>query len=103
MRIEVESSPNKGSPISSSLDKGTVYAVKSSSNDMRNIQRRVGVNFQEIGLRPAIVRPYVRSKMPRLRWTPDLHLSFVRAVQRLGGPHSTNIVFFSFLDLSFSL
>lgn len=49
------------------------------------------------------VRQYVRSNMPRLRWTPDLHLSFVRAVQRLGGPHSTNIVFFSFLDLSFSL
>ncbi|MED6216424.1 hypothetical protein PIB30_007768 [Stylosanthes scabra] len=31
------------------------------------------------------VRQYVRSKMPRLRWTPDLHLSFVHAVQRLGG------------------
>ncbi|KFK37114.1 myb family transcription factor [Arabis alpina] len=32
------------------------------------------------------VRQYVRSNMPRLRWTHDLHLSFVRAVQRLGGP-----------------
>jgi SHAQKYF class myb-like DNA-binding protein len=32
------------------------------------------------------VRQYIRSNMPRLRWTPDLHLSFVRAVQRLGGP-----------------
>ncbi|PSS34708.1 Myb family transcription factor [Actinidia chinensis var. chinensis] len=32
------------------------------------------------------VRPYVRSKMPRLRWTPDLHLRFVHAVERLGGP-----------------
>ncbi|XVF20346.1 hypothetical protein REPUB_Repub11eG0190300 [Reevesia pubescens] len=31
------------------------------------------------------VRPYVRSKMPRLRWTSDLHLCFVRAVERLGG------------------
>ncbi|KAK3227366.1 hypothetical protein Dsin_007228 [Dipteronia sinensis] len=31
------------------------------------------------------VRPYVRSKMPRLRWTPDLHLRFVHAVERLGG------------------
>ncbi|KAI4333843.1 hypothetical protein L6164_018602 [Bauhinia variegata] len=31
------------------------------------------------------VRHYVRSKVPRLRWTPDLHLAFVRAVQRLGG------------------
>ncbi|KAJ9543491.1 hypothetical protein OSB04_023198 [Centaurea solstitialis] len=31
------------------------------------------------------VRQYVRSKMPRLRWTPELHLMFVRAVERLGG------------------
>ncbi|CAI9298933.1 unnamed protein product [Lactuca saligna] len=31
------------------------------------------------------VRPYVRSKMARLRWTPDLHLTFVKAVERLGG------------------
>ncbi|KAL0338154.1 UNVERIFIED_CONTAM: putative Myb family transcription factor [Sesamum angustifolium] len=31
------------------------------------------------------VRPYVRSKMPRLRWTPDLHMRFVHAVERLGG------------------
>ena len=34
------------------------------------------------------VRPYVRSKMPRLRWTPDLHLRFVHAVERLGGQES---------------
>ncbi|XP_055811713.1 transcription activator GLK2-like [Solanum dulcamara] len=31
------------------------------------------------------VRPYVRSKMARLRWTPELHLRFVHAVERLGG------------------
>ncbi|KAJ4981864.1 hypothetical protein NE237_032701 [Protea cynaroides] len=31
------------------------------------------------------VRQYVRSKMPRLRWTPDLHLAFVHAVEKLGG------------------
>ncbi|RVW42314.1 putative Myb family transcription factor [Vitis vinifera] len=31
------------------------------------------------------VRRYVRSKMPRLRWTPDLHLCFLHAVERLGG------------------
>ncbi|XP_050226905.1 transcription repressor KAN1 [Mercurialis annua] len=31
------------------------------------------------------VRPYVRSKMPRLRWTPELHLCFAKAVERLGG------------------
>lgn len=37
------------------------------------------------------VRPYVRSKVPRLRWTPDLHLRFVRAVERLGGQESTSL------------
>ena len=34
------------------------------------------------------VRPYVRSKLPRLRWTNDLHLRFVQAVERLGGQDS---------------
>ncbi|CAN4083776.1 unnamed protein product [Withania somnifera] len=32
-----------------------------------------------------VVRPYVRSKMPRLKWTHELHRSFVHAVERLGG------------------
>ncbi|KAG6436598.1 hypothetical protein SASPL_101499 [Salvia splendens] len=31
------------------------------------------------------VRQYIRSKNPRLRWTPELHLCFVHAVERLGG------------------
>ncbi|KAL3830721.1 hypothetical protein ACJIZ3_019523 [Penstemon smallii] len=31
------------------------------------------------------VRQYIRSKVPRLRWTPDLHLCFVNAIERLGG------------------
>ncbi|KAJ8549471.1 hypothetical protein K7X08_033178 [Anisodus acutangulus] len=31
------------------------------------------------------VRQYVRSKLPRLRWTPDLHRSFVHAIESLGG------------------
>lgn len=34
------------------------------------------------------VRQYARSKMPRLRWTPDLHLAFVDAVKKLGGQES---------------
>ncbi|XP_072070603.1 uncharacterized protein [Arachis hypogaea] len=37
------------------------------------------------------VRPYVRSKLPRLRWTPDLHLRFIHAVQRLGGQENVYI------------
>eukprot|EP01018_Ginkgo_biloba_P009700 Gb_25174 [translate_table: standard] len=37
------------------------------------------------GRNEGTVRQYVRSKMPRLRWTPDLHHCFVHAVERLGG------------------
>jgi SHAQKYF class myb-like DNA-binding protein len=33
------------------------------------------------------VRPYVRSPVPRLRWTPELHRSFVHAVDLLGGQY----------------
>nr|CAD1835240.1 unnamed protein product [Ananas comosus var. bracteatus] len=35
--------------------------------------------------RNGAVRPYIRSKVPRLRWTPDLHHSFVQAIENLGG------------------
>lgn len=34
------------------------------------------------------VRQYVRSKMPRLRWTSELHHTFVNAIERLGGQES---------------
>ncbi|KAK8934671.1 putative Myb family transcription factor [Platanthera zijinensis] len=35
--------------------------------------------------RSAAVRQYNRSKVPRLRWTPDLHHCFVHAIESLGG------------------
>lgn len=35
-----------------------------------------------------IMRPYLRSKVPRLRWTPDLHRCFVQAIDMLGGEES---------------
>ncbi|OIW01856.1 hypothetical protein TanjilG_07151 [Lupinus angustifolius] len=37
--------------------------------------------------REGMVRQYVRSKVPRLRWTPELHRCFVYAIQILGGHH----------------
>lgn len=46
--------------------------------------------------RRTAVRQYVRSKVPRLRWTPELHLNFVHAVQRLGGQESNNSLFLLF-------
>ncbi|BAT73614.1 hypothetical protein VIGAN_01111700 [Vigna angularis var. angularis] len=54
-------------------DEGTSTNKSSSITREGNSERRGGV------------RQYVRSKMPRLRWTPELHLSFVHAVERLGG------------------
>ncbi|KAM0945216.1 putative transcription factor MYB-HB-like family [Dioscorea sansibarensis] len=35
--------------------------------------------------RSGAVRQYIRSKVPRLRWTPDLHHCFVQAIEKLGG------------------
>ena len=40
------------------------------------------------GERAPTVRQYNRSKLPRIRWTPDLHMVFVHAVERLGGQES---------------
>ncbi|KAL4364155.1 hypothetical protein GQ457_04G010060 [Hibiscus cannabinus] len=37
--------------------------------------------------RSGAVRQYIRSKVPRLRWTPELHYCFVHAIERLGGQH----------------
>ncbi|OAY84401.1 putative Myb family transcription factor [Ananas comosus] len=64
----------------------------SSSNNSSTNDKSCGNNSEKNGdgeaegggERPS-VRQYVRSKMPRLRWTPDLHLAFVHAVERLGG------------------
>ncbi|KAK9920372.1 hypothetical protein M0R45_028927 [Rubus argutus] len=65
-----ESAENYGGEISKPKNNGG-----SSSNS----------TVEESDQKKGSVRPYVRSKMPRLRWTPDLHLRFVHAVERLGG------------------
>ncbi|XP_020183942.1 uncharacterized protein [Aegilops tauschii subsp. strangulata] len=63
----------------------------SASNDDSTVEEE-GASRQEQedacrgnSLSSSSVRPYVRSKNPRLRWTPELHHCFVRAIHRLGG------------------
>uniref|UniRef100_A0ACD5Z6L6 Uncharacterized protein n=1 Tax=Avena sativa TaxID=4498 RepID=A0ACD5Z6L6_AVESA len=53
----------------------------SNTNDASEIQKGTGGGEHRV---PS-VRPYNRSKLPRLRWTPDLHMAFIHAVERLGG------------------
>lgn len=53
----------------------------SNTNDAPEIQKATGGSEHRV---PS-VRPYNRSKLPRLRWTPDLHMAFIHAVERLGG------------------
>ncbi|XP_038892744.1 putative Myb family transcription factor At1g14600 isoform X2 [Benincasa hispida] len=45
------------------------------------------------------VRQYIRSKVPRLRWTPDLHHSFVLAIQKLGGHQTTPKLVLQLMDV----
>lgn len=60
-------------------------SINSSTNNCSNKHNEDSGAAAGSGERVLTVRQYVRSKMPRLRWTPDLHLSFVHAVERLGG------------------
>lgn len=62
---DIDDDTKKGNSFS-----GNTSSINSSSGNEKKLSR---------------VRQYVRSKLPRLRWTPDLHLSFVEAVERLGG------------------
>ncbi|KAL2628724.1 hypothetical protein R1flu_013410 [Riccia fluitans] len=57
----------------------------SSPSESRGDSSPSSLGFSGMGRSGGQVRQYVRSKMPRLRWTPDLHLCFVHAVERLGG------------------
>ncbi|XP_062012169.1 probable transcription factor KAN4 [Rosa rugosa] len=80
---------------SSSLDNGEVYSPNCSSfgdHAMRIAAQRMRVHYTNLPAHQisllnssTTVRPYVRSKVPRLRWSPDLHRCFVHAVERLGG------------------
>ncbi|KAI3823863.1 hypothetical protein L1987_05308 [Smallanthus sonchifolius] len=48
-------------------------------------RRRVNDYLPENDSSKPIVRSYNRSRVPRLRWTYELHQCFVNAVQELGG------------------
>ncbi|CAN6357343.1 unnamed protein product [Urochloa humidicola] len=61
-------------------------AGSSSNSSTVELDESAGSGGDKQGGAPSSsVRPYVRSKNPRLRWTPELHLCFLRAVGRLGG------------------
>lgn len=60
------------------------------NNDGHDSSRSMEDGEENRGRRLPAVRQYVRSKLPRLRWTPELHLSFIHAVERLGG-HESNL------------
>ncbi|XP_073279760.1 uncharacterized protein [Primulina huaijiensis] len=61
-------------------DKGMEF-----SSNGEEIKHEDSLKSAEGGEKKSSVRQYIRSKMPRLRWTPDLHLSFIHAIERLGG------------------
>lgn len=65
-----------------------------SSNTAGNDNRELG-DDQKRNDGASTVRQYIRSKMPRLRWTPNLHMCFVQAVERLGGQERMHIFYYS--------
>lgn len=58
------------------------------NNNSNKDERSTGGKSEGSSERVPSVRQYNRSKFPRLRWTPDLHMAFVHAVERLGGQES---------------
>ncbi|XP_022739111.1 uncharacterized protein LOC111291569 [Durio zibethinus] len=67
------------------VKEGEVMSVEEDEIEKRTEGSSSNNNIGEGGSDRRTVRHYVRSKLPRLRWTPDLHLSFMHAVERLGG------------------
>ncbi|TKW37041.1 hypothetical protein SEVIR_1G021500v4 [Setaria viridis] len=66
---------------SSSNNSSTNNNSESKKGDIKGGSKSEGSGEQRV----PTVRQYNRSKLPRLRWTPDLHMAFVHAVERLGG------------------
>ncbi|KAI4295912.1 hypothetical protein L6164_035908 [Bauhinia variegata] len=55
------------------------------NTSLSGLRRRFHKQPPEIYLQKTTARLYTKSRAPRLRWTPSLHLSFEHAVEKLGG------------------
>ncbi|CAL4888908.1 unnamed protein product [Urochloa decumbens] len=75
------STTDVGGSGSSSNNSSTNNNSESKKGDTKEGSKSEGSGEQRV----PTVRQYNRSKLPRLRWTPDLHMAFVHAVERLGG------------------
>ncbi|KAF3638576.1 putative transcription factor IIIB 50 kDa subunit-like [Capsicum annuum] len=69
------------------IDDEAIEVISVESDKITNEENNSSSCGNEINIKNKMskVRQYVRSKLPRLRWTPQLHLSFVNAIHRLGG------------------
>ncbi|KAL3837767.1 hypothetical protein ACJIZ3_022358 [Penstemon smallii] len=78
----MENSSNTTPPIDQIEDEDESKEMK---GNMSSSSSTVEENGKKVNSCAGSVRQYVRSKTPRLRWTPELHLCFIHAVERLGG------------------
>ncbi|KAL8526609.1 hypothetical protein ACS0TY_015710 [Phlomoides rotata] len=81
MELSGEECSNTNSPCVKTDDEDE----KNESVEMKGGGSSSNSTVEESEKKSSSVRPYIRSKMPRLRWTPELHLRFMHAVERLGG------------------
>jgi hypothetical protein len=89
-----EDEGEEGDDGGSTTDVGRSGSSSNNSSTNNNSETKKGDSKSEGSgeQRVPTVRQYNRSKMPRLRWTPDLHMAFVHAVERLGGQESKYLI-----------